>query len=195
MQRTGNFPLRSSDLEIKPGFNVVIAYEDFETGKHARRTYDYLAQHLGEDCQFTNEMWKFDVLGIPRLRELAAKDVARADIVIIACHGGGPLPDSVKAWIESWLAEEVNAIALVALFDSKNDRSPETQRIREYLAEVARRANMEFFAQPDRWPDRTQPAGLVQFLPSPPNLEHNFSTPPLDYGSRKETFPHWGINE
>jgi len=58
---------------------VVIAYEDFETGKQAKRTFDFLAEQLKDECQFTNQMWKFDVLNIPKLREMAAKDAAGAE--------------------------------------------------------------------------------------------------------------------
>ena len=198
MQRTGRFqhPLGSSDLDIKPSFNVVIVYEDFETGKHARKTYDYLTHHLGGDCQFSNEMWKFDVLAIPRLREQAVRDVRMADIIIVSCHGGSPLPPEVRSWIDLWLSEEVNSIALVALFDSPLDASPETQKVRAYLADVAKRGNMEFFAQPDRWPGPTQTAGAVQLFPAlVPTAEANTFSALPGFRQGIETFPHWGINE
>jgi hypothetical protein len=142
------------DIEPNSSFNVLIAYEDFDTGKHAKRTYDFLADTLGDECQVTNQMWKFDVLGIPKLREIAAGDAATSDIVVISCHGT-ELPETVKKWIECWLQSPGRPMALVALFD----RAPD-QRLRSYLAEVARRGNMEFFAQPDQWPGRN------------PRLEH-----------------------
>jgi hypothetical protein len=199
MQRSGSFqhPFGSSDLDIKPSFNVVIAYEDFDTGKSARRTYDYLSHHLGPDCQFNNEMWKFDVLGIPRLREVAAKDVRTADIIIISCHGAAPLPQELKSWIELWLSEEPTSIALVALLDSSAEISPRAKEILDYLADVAKRGNMEFFAQPDRWPDRNQLTGSLQLLP--PRAANRREEKPLSpltrFNYRVDGFPHWGINE
>jgi hypothetical protein len=184
-----------SDLDSKPNFNVVIAYEDFETGKIARRTYDYLAQHLGGECQFTNEMWKFDILDIPRLRELAARDAKAADIIIISCHGVSPLSETVKEWIETWLDDDVRAIALVALFDSP-DASPETKRIRDYLAQVATRGHIEFFAQPDHWPGREQPAGTIQFFPPRgAALDDRALSQIIGLNPRNQTLSHWGINE
>ena len=45
-------PPSTDEFGMNPTFNVVIAYEDFETGKHAKKTYDYLAEHLGRDCRF-----------------------------------------------------------------------------------------------------------------------------------------------
>src|SRR5947209_20040133 len=105
MQHTVSIPpLKSSVLESNSRFNVVIAYEDFETGKHAKRTYDFLVENLGHDCQFTNQMWKFEVLCIPKLREMAARDAAMADIVMISCHGK-ELPPEVKAWVELGVTE------------------------------------------------------------------------------------------
>src|SRR5256885_16899933 len=104
MQRSLPYPtLGPSDLEDNPAFNVVIAYEDFETGKHAKKTYDFLVANLGKDCQFTNQMWKFDVLGLPKLREMAAKAAALAEIVIISSQGGQALPHQIKSLIELWV--------------------------------------------------------------------------------------------
>jgi hypothetical protein len=137
------------DLDNRPPFKVVTAYEDFEMGKHAKHIYDFLTQNLGADCEFSNQMWKFDVLSIPKLREIATKDAFEADILMISSRGGRGLAVGVKAWIESWLAQGTCAIALVALFCCEIQ---ESQTIRAYLADVARRGGLEFFAQPDCWP-------------------------------------------
>src|SRR5579862_6505421 len=93
--------LGSSDTEGSNALNVVIAYEDLETGKRAMKTYDYLVEHLGDQCLFTNQMWKFDVLAVPKLRDIAAKDAVAADIIIVAAHEGNELPAEVKAWISN----------------------------------------------------------------------------------------------
>jgi len=65
----------SSETEVNSILNVVIAYEDLETGKRAMKTYDYMVEHLGDQCLFANQMWKFDVLAVPKLREIAAKEL------------------------------------------------------------------------------------------------------------------------
>lgn len=191
MQNTLTFPpLGSAELESNPTFNVVIAYEDFEMGKHAKKTYDYLAEHLGYDCQFGNQMWKFDVLAVPKLREMAAKDAAAADIIIVAAHGASELSEEVKKWIEMWLAEKGNAIALVALFDCLS--AAQENPIRDYLADVARRGHMEFFAQPGRWPGRA--AGEFDAGNSAELTDKTFSVLAGVVEQSAET-PRWGINE
>jgi hypothetical protein len=159
MQNTLTFPsLRSTGGESDPTFNVVIAYEDFETGKNAKKTYDFLVEHLGNECVFSNQMWKFDVLSLPKLKEMAIGDAKEADIIIISAHGNNDLPPQVKGWIEQSLAEKLHAIALVGLFDSE---SYVQNHASAYLAGVARRGGMEFFSQPGVWPGVDKGAAFV----------------------------------
>jgi hypothetical protein len=194
MQRTLTFPpVDSPEVESNPVFNVLIAYEDFETGKHAKETYDFLAENLGRECQLTNQMWKFDVLSIPKLREIAVRDAAMADIILISSHGE-PLPEYVKKWTESWLMEGTQALALVVLFDR-----PETQSgaasspLREYLADVAKRGRMEFFAQPDVWPSIGR--RNIPFFVHRDSVATNRTLSTLAGAVPPDITPRWGINE
>jgi hypothetical protein len=145
--------LTPSGMDDDTVFNVVIAYEDFDTGNHARKTYDFLARHLGDESRFRNQMWKFDVLGVPKLKQIAAKDAAAADVIIISAHGVNDLPPEVKAWIELWRKEKTRAMALVGLFDAAECAS---NPVRSYLENVAQRSGLEFFAQPGLWPAKNE---------------------------------------
>ena len=58
--QTFRFPVLGSSEKKSSALNVVIAYEDLETGKRAMKTYDYMVGQLGEQCLFANQMWKFD---------------------------------------------------------------------------------------------------------------------------------------
>lgn len=178
----------ASDLETNPTFKVVIAYEDFETGKHAKRTYDFLVENLGRECQLSNEMWKFEVLRIPKLREMAAKDATHADILLISSHGGRDLPDEVKHWLECWLQAPGEPLAVVALFDRPREQ---TLAVRAYLADVARRANTAFFAQPDDWPQQ-HPGDLLPFLSRRPDLKQGeLFTTLAGVVQQEQAVPHW----
>ena len=187
-------PPGSPDVDYNsPAFNVLIAYEDFETGKHAKKTYDFLVENLGHDCRFTNQMWKFDVLSIPKLREIAVKDALTADIIILSSHGD-ELPGHVAAWIESWLREAHNALALVALFDGANTTGGQLRATREYLARVAERGKMEFFSQPQNWADSKHQE--EQFLfPRRPDFNRRTLSTLAGVVQRDVSFPRWGINE
>ena len=193
MQRTLTLtPSGSSEVESNPAFNVLIAYEDFETGKHAKRTYDFLQENLRYECTLTNQMWKFDVLSIPKLREIAVKDAAMADIIIISSHGE-EFPEHVRKWIESFLMESSHALALVALCE-KAEGSSASPGARGYLADVARRGGMEFFAQPDEWPGRSR---FDRSLSMQAGSMINQRTLSSLAGAvqRDIPMPRWGINE
>ncbi len=194
IQNTLTFPsLSSTGTESCPAFNVVIAYEDFETGKQAKKTYDYLVEHLGDECAFTNGMWKFDVLAVPKLREMAAKDAAGADIIILSMHGTNDLPRDVKSWIELWLTEKGNAIALVGLFGNVNDARENPTRA--YLAEVARRGRMEFFCQPGVWPGEGNEGSLWNGNYRGINSKAFSLLTGVVQQERPSGIGHWGINE
>jgi hypothetical protein len=194
MQCSDNFipSALSTDFDLSPCFDVVIAYEDFETGKHAKRTYDFLTEHLSNECTFSNQMWKFDVLGIPNLRQMAAQDASQADIVIISCHGDQPLPAEVKAWIELWISGENHPVALVALFDETTISNLQVHGTTAYLRQVATRVGMEFFAQPSVKSDTNELR--LESKPGAPAIQASLF-PNLPISRRQTSFARWGINE
>jgi hypothetical protein len=136
-------------------------------------------------------MWKFDVLSIPKLREMAAKDASTADIVIISCRDR-ELPDYVHNWIESWLAEEHRPLALVALID-RVERAERSGGLRTYLAQLAKLAKMEFFAQPEGWSAKQRLEDQLMFHRDMPNLR-TFSAL-AGAIERENSYARWGINE
>jgi hypothetical protein len=177
-------------VEPAPELSVVIAYEDLETGKHALNTYNYLAENLGKDSRLAQNMWKFGVLGIQKLREMAARDAAEADIIIISSQGGGGLPVPVRAWIDQWLASGARPLALVALFDCSSSHS---RGVRTYLAEVASRAGIAFFSQPGH-PET--PLEKLTEIPIPERINGHRTLDTLAVTVQSEVrIPRWGINE
>jgi hypothetical protein len=187
-------PFGTPGVEENPSFNVVIVYEDFETGKHARKTYDFLVENLGCDCRFINQMWKFDVLKIAKLRDIAAKDAVVADIVIISSHGSHELPPEVREWIESWLADPGETLALVALFDRPEEKSEKMCEIRDYLASVAKRGRMKFFSQPHEWSsgEREPERFMLQRVS---NLGGRTLSTLAGAVEREPSVSDWGLNE
>ena len=194
MQKTLTFPLfPASNRDPSSTFTTVIVYEDFETGKMAKKTCDFLSAQLGEECKVNIQMWKFDVLAITKLRELAAADAAAADMIIVASHGMDELPNEVKSWIELWLSERYHPLAIVALCDSVPEGV--VNPVETYLAAVARRAGIQFFSQPGDLPGTPQTTtGLV--------VEQERSYTNKNTGSilagalrQESAVSHWGINE
>jgi sulfite reductase alpha subunit-like flavoprotein len=166
METTSNLTRLQPDftMETRASFNVVIMYEDFAAGKHAKETYDYLVQHLEREYEFTNQMWKFDVLTNAKMKEMAVKDAVMADLIIVSAHGLGELPREVKSWIEQWVPQKSNAMAaLAALVNPPDgDHAPHAESIRRYLQDVAQRAGIGFFSQPAEWAEREDDFSMGQ---------------------------------
>ena len=48
-------------------------------------------------------MWKFEVLGNPKMKEMAANDALEADLIIVSTHGIGELPEPKNGFISMTL--------------------------------------------------------------------------------------------
>ena len=100
-------------------FNVVIMYEDFGTGKRAKKALDYVAEELGNDLEFRHSMWRLDILQEPKLNAMAAPAFAEADLLLISLRQDRQLPAKIRALIDERLTQAANHdCALVALFES-----------------------------------------------------------------------------
>jgi hypothetical protein len=143
------FSQSSTELEITSTIQVVIAFEDLAAGKRAKQVYDYLTHRL-TDFDFDHEVWKFSALECPRLTETAARQAAAADIIMLSLHGHKEIPQSVKDWIEMWIGQNGNPMALVVLFDRDNQDFQEMSKTRLYLEDIARRGRLDLFMQPQK---------------------------------------------
>ena len=75
------------DPEDKSQFKAVAIYEDGSTGRRAKRFYDKLILELEEECDFSLQLWSFQVLALAELRKSAIESAAQADFVILSLHG------------------------------------------------------------------------------------------------------------
>jgi hypothetical protein len=170
-------------------FNVVVAYEDLEAGKQAKKTYDYLEQTLGQECRFSNQMWKFDVLSIPKVREMATGDLASAHIIIVSCAKANSLPMEMKTWLEQCLDANSRALALVFLYGDVAALDEQPALTQKYLAATATRAQCRFFAQSYR--GLPSSSNALVGAPVAPGVLASLAA----MTKPEETYPRWGINE
>jgi len=134
------------DLDDRSKFTVVVIYEDGFTGKRAKHFYDKLISELEDECAFSLQLWNFQVLAIPELRESAVKSAAQADFVILSCHGKAGLPADIREWIESWSKLIIGqGPALIALVDKSTTRGGTNASALAYLKSVAKRTEVDFF--------------------------------------------------
>src|SRR5260370_41614019 len=126
------------DLDDRPKFNVAIIYEDSTAGKRAKHFYDRIIRELVDECDFSLELWNFQVLAVPEIGDSAAKAAAQADFVILSMHCNAQLSVETRAWIERWSGLITdNKSALVALLDQPEmNRGPVASTL-DYLRKVA----------------------------------------------------------
>jgi hypothetical protein len=120
-------------------------YEDFGTGKRAKRGLDYVAEELRDNFEFSYTMWRFDILQDAKLNLLAAPALAKADLLILSLREG-QIPAETRVLIEEWLAAKAKLdCALVALFqvNASTTGSPSYA----YLASLARQHGLDCFEQ------------------------------------------------
>lgn len=133
-------------------FPVVILYEDQATGKRAMEMYHYVARQFEAELTPTCQMWRFDVLQIPALRELALKELSEARLILFSARSGFEIPHSVKALIqevcEANMDDAIHECAVAALIAVPDDASEAGAAIpfRDHLREVAHGNGMAFFS-------------------------------------------------
>ncbi len=130
-----------------PGFSVVIACEDSGTAAPACEVLELVEQNLKDQERLIYRWWNFEVLAIASLRELASREAATADMIIVAARAESELPVAVAQWMKQWLnLRKTPAGVLVAVVDSGRQSSEAAQEIMSRLKTTAALARMDFFA-------------------------------------------------
>jgi hypothetical protein len=137
---------RGSDPDDRPKFNVAIIYEDGAAGKRAKHFYDRVIRELGDECDFSLELWNFQVLAVPEIGNSAAKAAAQADFVIVSMDRKAQLSGQTRDWIERWSGLITdNKSALVALLDQPGIKRGTVASTLDYLRKVADRKGISFY--------------------------------------------------
>jgi hypothetical protein len=133
------------DPDDKPKFSVVMIYEDGITGRRGKLFYEKLVHELGSECDFSLDIWNFEVLAVPEIGDFAARAAAQAALVILSFHGRAELPSEIRDWIERWPELiSYNDPALVALLDEPKTGRGASSTL-AYLRSVADRNGIDFF--------------------------------------------------
>src|SRR5579862_8010593 len=114
-----NLADNGSDLTARCAMNVVMACQDYSAGMHALCLFDSIFADPDNNVpRGTQSIWRFDMMGIATLREIAAQEAAAADLVIVSMHAPENLADTVKTWIATWTERRDHRPgALVLLLD------------------------------------------------------------------------------
>jgi hypothetical protein len=150
---------------MHPTLYGVIAYEDASAAKLAKEKWDNMVQPLKQTYEFELRLWNFDLLRIPELREAAALDAGKAQMIFVVTHGAGELPLAVKTWVEQWLGQRDQKQdaprLLTLLFEVSTDESWASGFTQfAYLQRAARKGSMDFMASATPTPAFQKAAGL-----------------------------------
>ena len=124
---------------------VLVVYEDFATGIWARQVFDELVRRTASYCALNNTMWKFDFLGAPKLREMAAQEALKADMVLIAAHRDSVFPSPVRDWVDLWVGRKTGGL-LVGLLDGNGQPTAKESVNTRYLRRVAKDGSMNLLS-------------------------------------------------
>jgi hypothetical protein len=121
----------------------MLVYEDTPTGLRAKRSLDLLPLSLPA-CK--TRLWRWDLFENPWLREYAAKEASRADIILLSAHGRDELPPGLREWLNRWLTiKEDRPYALGLLLDGNAAWEPERERVVQFVRRLAAAAGVDFF--------------------------------------------------
>src|SRR3954470_15578328 len=97
-------------------FKVVVAFDDYgASSSSAMKACDYVMQQLG-DIQVRRRVVNINQARTPRSLAAAARDAARADMVIVSTRDGSELPGEMQRWLDEWSAKRsADEGALVAI--------------------------------------------------------------------------------
>ena len=124
--------------------DVLVVYDDLETGLKASQTLDRTMQRLEATVDMQVNFWRFDLFREPAFLQQAARQ--EADIVFFSTHGRAKLPATVDSWFREWFAcqrDEPRALA-VWLDDQAKDTAGATEMVEE-LSAAARLAGVDVF--------------------------------------------------
>jgi hypothetical protein len=135
------------DLDDRPKFKVAIIYDDRAAGKRAKHFYDRVIRERADECDFSVELWNFQVLAVPKVGHSAAKAAAQADFVILSMHRTAQLSVRTREWIQRWSGLITdNRSALVALLDQPGMKRGTVASTLDYLRKVAGRKGISFYS-------------------------------------------------
>ncbi|MGZ8901643.1 MAG: hypothetical protein ACXW3Z_16245, partial [Limisphaerales bacterium] len=129
--------------DAKP-FRMLSIYDSEAANREATDTSNLVLRELGDTIEADRTIWNLDSLDTSNLRQLAAEEAARADVIVIALAGNEP-SKSLKQWAAQWQQSRELSGGLLALIPAGDSESGGD--LADFLYETAVSANMDFLCQ------------------------------------------------
>ena len=131
-------PLEGSD----DPFRIVSIFDGSAASQEAARASAIVMRELGEEVAIDRSSWDIQSLEATDTCDFAAREAARADMIVIALSERAP-SQLLKNWVELWERKRKIEGGLLALIPSGKEQGD----LREFLSETAITANMDFLCQ------------------------------------------------
>jgi hypothetical protein len=183
-------PRTESTGTQQPPFNVAIVYEDFDCGVEAMKLYQEMDRSSNPGFEFSSHLWRFDLLAISTINEMAADQATEADMVIVSLRGE-TLPPPFLCWLKAWTAksrgDETGALVVLHNGALEDDSHPSLAALRS----AAEMNGRQFFAQ------KTNRALRETEIPAEHIHVRGEPFTAMFYSGIREIEPvqHWGLNE
>ena len=185
-------PRAKGPLPLAPQVEVLILYEDFDTGLRAKRSLDFLPDQFPAHAKLSAKLWRTQLLSDPLLGEQAALEAAAAEVIILSVHGRSALPAEVRAWLNRWLGHKRRRpYALGVLLDSGGASEGSGNPVVGYMQAVAAAAGVDLFYGFSEALGRELDLAVEEIN----ERAHRSSTVLENMLSRAEPHRWWGINE
>jgi len=140
--------------ESKSTFRIAVAYDSRDAAIRAMYVIGEIIRQFAGEFEFGCDLWRFDVLDLPKTREVAVRAGATADLLIIAARCDTGLSASVKEWLDRCIAKKAPGSAgLVALLESRRPTDDSGCVTRQFLQNAADRSLLDFFLHEVRVPE------------------------------------------
>jgi hypothetical protein len=178
--------------EVQLALDAVMLYEDLSTGLRGKGVLDCAARLLPGSPHFNLAIWRFDVLRVAIVRELALHKASVADVVMLSAHGGKALPKVVLRWLRHWLGRKRDepCALMISLNQDSRDSASAAQIISSLQAEANTSGVAVFphFSKTSHFEDKpTVQSDQRRVHIHPTRLDDHWHWPELQ--------SHWGINE
>lgn len=109
-KRVGSSNRRRRAPVARLPYPVFIAYSDVPAARQAIARLDKLVQSTHGDRELLPMLWRFDQLDQPRWREMALRDAARANTLVLAMTANATLSSGTDAWLTALTARQRGAV-------------------------------------------------------------------------------------
>jgi len=126
--------------------NVVILYQHLAYMGRAMATYLRLERELAEEFTPDFRLWRIDIATEPAFADEAERDIAAAEVIIVAVNGGQSCPPAFQRW-RGGLGQAGGPPprAIIALVDSSDEMVAAPESWASVLREAATQIHSEVF--------------------------------------------------